>query len=160
MTKAQKAEQEAAREDLRKELPPGSTVYTVLRHCSRSGMYRAIDVYAIRDNEPRRLTFSVAKATGYRYDRKHEALGIGGCGMDMGFAIVSELSYHLYPNGFPCSGEHCPSNDHSNGHHGRDHDGDTFQRCVRSVEGCTHPDHKAPGWHSSGHYALAHRWLG
>lgn len=156
MTKAEKAEQEAAREDLRRELPPGSTVYTVLRHCSRSGMYRAIDVYVIRDNEPRRLTFSVAKATGYRYDRKHEAIGIGGCGMDMGFAIVSELSFFLYPNGFQCSGEHCPSSDHSNGH---DRGSDHFRRCDRSAP-CDHPDHAKPGWHSSGHYALTHRWLG
>lgn len=36
-TKAEKAEREEYRQKLRGTLPPGSTVYTVLRHCSRSG---------------------------------------------------------------------------------------------------------------------------
>lgn len=168
MTKAQLAEQQDARTQLRKHLPPGSTVYTILRHCARSGMYRAIDVYVIRDNEPLRLTFSVAKACGMRYDRKHEAIGIGGCGMDMGFAIVNDLAHYLYPDGFQCVGDSCPSSDHSNGHGNRyanenDRDGTSapFQRCERSVEHpCAHPDHQSPGWHASGAYALSHRWLG
>lgn len=155
-----RAEQATAREQLRELLPPGSTVYTVLRHCSKSGMYRAIDCYVIRDNEPQRLTFSVAKATGMKYDRKHEAIGIGGCGMDMGFAIVNDLSYYLYPEGFACSGESCPSNDHSNGHGDRyEGNGGLFVRCTREPI-CSHVSHKGPGWHQSGAYALSQRWLG
>ena len=44
MTKAQQAERDEAREKLRKWLKPGDTVYTVLRHVSRSGMMRTIQV--------------------------------------------------------------------------------------------------------------------
>ena len=42
MTKAQKAERDQARETLRKYIKPGDTVWTILRHVSRSGMQRRI----------------------------------------------------------------------------------------------------------------------
>lgn len=35
--------------ELRGKLTPGMTVWTTVRHCSRSGMYRAIDLYYIVD---------------------------------------------------------------------------------------------------------------
>jgi len=35
--------------------------------------------------------------------------------MDMGFHLVYSLSRALYPDGFACVGDYCPSNDHSNG---------------------------------------------
>jgi hypothetical protein len=155
MMKAQKLEQEQAREELRKALPSGSTLYTVLRHCSRSGTYRAIDIYSMHTGEPLRYTWSVAKACGMKYDRKHEAIGIRGCGMDMGFAIVNDLAHYLYPNGFACVGEQCPSNDHSNGH-GNRNDG-TYHVCPRVPATCRH--HDTPGWHKTGAYALSQRWL-
>lgn len=103
------------RDDLLRSCPPGSTLHTVLRHVSRSGMYRAIDVYRLHDQDADWLSYRVAALLGMRFDKRHEAIGIGGCGMDMGFAIVSDLSRALYPEGFGCIGEHCPSNDHSNG---------------------------------------------
>lgn len=158
MNKAQRIEMEAAREELRKIIPPGSTIYTVMRYCSRSGMYRAIDVYVMRDGEPWRVSFSVAKACDMRYDRRHEAIGVGRCGMDMGFHIVYAFSHCLYEEGFQCVGASCPSNDHSNGH-------EKGQRCERMWEDsahqhfCTHAVHKTPGWHKEGGYALSHRWL-
>lgn len=114
-TKALQQEREKARENLREFIKPGTTIYTVSRHTSRSGIYRAIDAFVMRDGEPVRISFQVAKACGLRYDRKHEAIGMGGCGMDMGFALVYDLSYYLAPGGFGCIGEGCPSNDHSNG---------------------------------------------
>ena len=72
------------------------TVYTVLRHVSKSGMYRALDVYIMRNNEPLRITWSVCKALGYRYDQNHEALGTTGCGMDMGYGVAASLSRALF----------------------------------------------------------------
>jgi hypothetical protein len=101
MTKLQKAEQEAARDDLRAILPAGSTVYTVLRHVSASGMSRNLDCYALATDSDgkawiRRITWQVCKATGHRYNRRAEALTITGCGMDMGFAVVNDLSMGLY----------------------------------------------------------------
>src|SRR5262245_5305389 len=100
--------------DLRELLPPGSTAWTVLRHVSRSGMSRAIDVYHIHDSDRDWLSYRVAAVTGFTFSEKREALSVGGCGMDMGFHVVYTLSRVLYRDGFGCIGDGCPSNDHSN----------------------------------------------
>lgn len=153
MTKAQQAERDAIA-TLRATLPPGSTVYTILRHVARSGMFRAIDCILLNEGQPHRITWAVAQTTGFTYNRRHEALGVGGCGMDMGFHVVSNLSRVLYPDGFGCVGEGCPSNDHSNGD--RDYtlhrNFDPTRTEPNSLFGYRH-------WHTAGDYALRHRWL-
>ena len=136
LTKAQLAEREEARDRLRKLVSPGDTLYTVLRNRARSGMSRDISVHAIVDGEPTWLTYNAALATGLRFDQKWEAIKMGGCGTDMGFALVYELSRVLFPDGFTCIGNRCPSADHSNGD--RDY---------------------TPHLHKDGGYALRHRWL-
>ena len=116
-------------------IKPGDTVYTKLVHVSRSGMYRVIDLYIIKDNEPYRISWSASKLLE-GYDERHEGCKAGGCGMDMGFALVHNLSYALHRD-YECIGDGCPSNDHVN-------------------------DWKSPRgkdvMHSNG-YALKHRWL-
>lgn len=92
---------ETAREELRQLVKPGDTVYTILRHVSTSGMSRDIDVVLIKDNEPLRITYTASEATGITYDRKAEALKVGGCGMDMGFHVVYTLGCCLWPKGTP-----------------------------------------------------------
>lgn len=123
MTKAQKTEREAARVQLRESIKPGDTVYTILDHVSRSGMNRHIRVVLLGcDNgKPTDLhpNWAVGKALGIshakRNGRELDALSIGGCGMDMGFHLVYELSYALYGAGYQCLGEgKCPSNYHMN----------------------------------------------
>jgi hypothetical protein len=79
-------------------------------------------------------------------------LGVGGCGMDMGFHLVYSLSRALFPTGFGCIGRvtnakgertaWCNSNDHHNGD--RDHTRHTTRR---------------KHWHRDGGYALVHRWM-
>jgi hypothetical protein len=148
--RAKEREREEARATLREIVKPGSTVYTVLRSRSRSGMNRKIDVYAMEDNEPRRITYQVAKACEIPYNTKAEALSVSGCGMDMGFHVVYELSHALYGAGFGCIGKGCPSNDHSNG-----------DRDYTPHPGCGTPDPRGhrDHWHRSGGYALKHRWM-
>lgn len=136
LTKAQTAQRNAAIDTLRTLVTPGQTVYTSLRHVSRSGMLRHIDVYLMIDNEPRRITNLVADACDYRQTNAYGPLKVTGCGMDMGFSVVYDLSHTLYPNGFDCIIHGCPSNDHSNGD--------------RNYE---------PHHHSDGGYALTHRWM-
>lgn len=104
MTKAQKQEQEQARERLRAMLPPGSTVYTTVKHVSRSGMQREIACHAIQDGRMVWLSGLIAQACGMRLG-KRDGLIIGVCGMDTGFAIVYELSHALYPAGYGCIGD-------------------------------------------------------
>lgn len=110
-----KAEKQEAIDRLRGLCPPGSTIYTVLRSVSRSGMSRRIDVYALQDNEPRYLTGLVSKACDIPFPRKGEGLQVGGGGMDMGFHVVEAVSYALWGSGYPCLGKgKCPSNYHVN----------------------------------------------
>lgn len=82
---------------LRRKRP---VIYTVLRHVSTSGMFRRIDVYAIRDNKPLYLSGLVEELCQYKRDRHKEGLRVGGCGMDMGFAVVYGFSGQVFPNGF------------------------------------------------------------
>lgn len=129
---------------LRELLRPGDTLTTVLRHRSSSGMYRAIDVYKFRCErgtvERSWLSYHIARAlSGARWDDRHEAVGVTGAGMDMGFHIVHSLGYVLWPDGYRCTGKGCPSNDHRNGPHYK-------------------PDGRRK--HASGGYALSHEWLG
>ena len=130
-----KTDQEAAKVNLRNMLSPGDTIQTVLKHVSRSGMYRVIDLYVIKDNQPLRIS-GYASDLLEGYDRRHEGCKASGCGMDMGFAIVHELGYALWPDGFECVGDKCPSNDHFNGDQDR-----------------------TPHHHTSGGYAIRQRWL-
>ena len=91
------------------------TVYTDVKHVTRSGMGRSIAAYVIVDGEPINISGLVAKAVGWTLDTDRLAVKVGGCGMDMGFHLVYSLSYVLWPEGYGCTGEGCWSNDHSNG---------------------------------------------
>jgi len=102
-TVARKSHKELEREDtllaLRTALKPGTTVYTILRHVSASGMYRWLDLYTIESNRPFRLTWSAAIALEWTYDRRREALKVTGAGMDMGFHAVYSLARALHGDG-------------------------------------------------------------
>lgn len=129
MSKASKAERAEAIAKLRKELKPGMTVHTILRHVSKSGMSRRIDVVLIKRNDTRYLTWLVAKACGYRSQGNGEGVVVGGCGMDMGFEVVYNIGRALWPKGFRLA----------KGQYGRN--GDTS------------------GFDNDGGYALKQRWI-
>ena len=158
--KARDRERESALEDLRKTLRPGETVYTVLRHVSRSGMSRVIDCYIINDNTPHWLSYRIAKALGWTFSNKPEGIKVGGCGMDMGFHIVNSLSGALFPDGMTCLGpvEGC--------HHSPTHT--EINECSDHV---SFPRDREPAGNDrdytvghqqskgAGAYALRHRWI-
>ncbi|WP_084442087.1 hypothetical protein OH491_19600 [Termitidicoccus mucosus] len=77
-------------------LKSGDTVYVILRHVGRTGMTRYIDLYAMKDNHPMRITWNVAKALDRCYDRRREAIRIGGCGFDVGHDTVHHLAWLLF----------------------------------------------------------------
>lgn len=178
-----KAERQEAIERLREMVKPGDTLYTALKHVSSSGMYRAINVFLIlpsRLDDPTRsersvtpswLSRRVATALGERFDDRREAVGVSGAGMDMGFHLVYNLAHTLFPDGFACLGERCPSNDHTNGQ-ARAHkfDGPKGGPCTvyqRNWEdrdapqicGLHAPSHPTKPQHRDGGYALRHEWL-
>lgn len=122
MTKSERETQKLeAIKQLREYLPAGSTVYTILRDVSRSGMSRRISVVAMahtfkkvqcscgEDAEqyfedleecyPLHITHLVSQAIGWRIKTGfNDALVVSGCGMDMGEHLVQTLSYALYGN--------------------------------------------------------------
>jgi hypothetical protein len=121
MNATQRAEQAEAIKMLRKWLKPGDTVYTVLRHVSKSGMSRRIDLYKITKDGPLFLTGYAARAIDSRWDCEDGGIIVGGCGMDMGFHLVYTLGRVLFPKGFKVGrkGTHARNGDKS----GHDNDG-------------------------------------
>lgn len=104
-------EQNEAKARLLEILKPGDTIHTSLKHVSRSGMYRVIRLYVIKDGDLINLDYHAAKLLE-GYDNRHDGCKASGCGMDMGFALVYNLAYALFPDGYDCVGEGCPSPDH------------------------------------------------
>lgn len=95
-TKKELAAREEAKKDLTEFLQKGETVFCLLRHVSKSGMRRVVDLFVIRNNRPSRISFSAALTMGWRYDRKHDGIVCDGAGMDMGFHCVYSLCQHIY----------------------------------------------------------------
>lgn len=135
--------------ELRGLLPVGTTVGTILRHVSASGMTRHISPVLVQDGNVRDLTWNVVKAGIAKESARYQGVTLGGAGMDMGFALVYSISRTVYRDGFDCIGEDCPSNDHSN---------------TRPTEGQSWAEARAAGYapgthHSDGGYALNQRWI-
>jgi hypothetical protein len=124
-------------DELRELLPPGSEVKTVLRHCSKSGMMRV--VLPLYKGE--RIPY-IDEVTQFKYNKNHDGFTVHGCGTDVGFELVYNLSSAIYRNGFDCIGNgpfgnRCPSNDHVN---------------IRDQS-------QMPKHHKDGGYALRQRWV-
>ena len=89
--------------ELRRLVKEGDTVFTSLRQVSASGMSRHIFCFiAIDGNENSKgkpyiynITHLVGTALGYKVSEKTGALVAGGCGMDMGYHVVSSLAFKL-----------------------------------------------------------------
>jgi hypothetical protein len=155
------------------QLKPGDTVFTILDSVSRSGMSRQVRPVILKDGADFHPTWAVGVLTGRRVKRggTHDSLTIGGCGFDAGHDLVYSLSHVLYPEGFGCIGEDCPSNDHSNGDRDYTPHSDEVRVCIRcdyagpctTCPRCVRPTkdstQRVEHWHREGGYALRHRWL-
>lgn len=143
MSRYSKAQIAEARGKLLEILKPGDTVYTVLRHVSRSGMRRRISLFYFKaadhgEVSPLWLDGYAAQVLDLQHPADSKAgdgLSIDGAGMDMGFHLVYSLSrvlFNGYCDGSPRGkrGRHVP---HSN-----------------NGPACEYRD---------GGYALQHRWL-
>ncbi len=166
-SKAAKAERELLRQEsidyLRPMLKPGTEVATLVTHVARSGMSRSIKCYVIHNGTLHHITGHVARLTGNSVDHNNGGVKVGGCGMDMGFAIVYSLGRTLYPDGFRCAGKSCPSNDHSNPRHVVHRDDDGW---VEGLGMCHQPGYVGPmerdgksKHRGDGGYALNQRWI-
>jgi len=102
LSKAAQARQDRdyAREQLLTHyVSEGSRVHTILRHVSSSGMSRDISlVVADREGRISDITYYAADALGSRLVERNgnRAIRVNGCGMDMGFHLVYNLSSVLF----------------------------------------------------------------
>ena len=91
---------EEAIRKLKEEVKEGDVLYTQLHHVSKSGMTRHISVRCLKDNYPYDYTYLVSKALGWKIGNRYEGIKMGGCGMDMGFHLISSLSRVLYDDDY------------------------------------------------------------
>jgi hypothetical protein len=173
---------------LREHCPPGSDVYVTVTHVSRSGMSRNIKAFSCGINsdgkpEMQWLGGWISTVLGMPLT-KDDGVKIGGCGMDLGFALVNSLSYAIHGRGNACPactghGVH-PTERHPC--HGRKHaaervaalDGETFDasewgRCCycddvgtipdrcQACDGHGKVDEQGKAMHPG--YTIKHRWL-
>ncbi len=135
--------------DIKKGKPP--VIYTTVKHVSQRGMMRHIDINYIKNNKPIKLNWYIQRLGLFKraknYDSKNaDSLRVSGCGMDMGFHVVYNLSSILYEDNFYCLGNDCLSNDHTN-------DRKPYQ--FEDKKGNYIKGKK----HSSGSYLLNQEWL-
>jgi hypothetical protein len=102
-TTTKKAQRIAEMEDARESLlthyvTTGATVYTILRSRSSSGMFRTISLVVALDGKMQDITYYAAQALGERLIETNgrRAIRQNGCGMDMGFNLVYNLSSVLF----------------------------------------------------------------
>lgn len=149
MSKYSKSDRQAAIERLREWVKPGDTIHTILRNTSRSGMSRTISPVVNSED----ISFWVARALDMSIDQDRGGIKISGCGMDMGFALVYDLSRTLFPNGFGDEGE-LPL-----GHKIRPPTKEKAAQAVAKGAKFHGRNGDTSGWDNDGGYALKQRWL-
>jgi hypothetical protein len=97
--KINKEDKEQAKKRLLEILSKKDKVFYIVTNVSPSGMYRHIYfcTFKYEKGEIRRYWLSglFSSLLGYPI-KKNDSLGVGGCGMDMGFHIISQVSSELF----------------------------------------------------------------
>lgn len=95
MTKKEENQRQAIKQLRALGIKPGVTIDCILRHVSQSGMMRHISLYYKKCD----ITRLAAIVLDYKIHDRDGGIKIGGCGMDMGFALIYNLGYALWPHG-------------------------------------------------------------
>ena len=111
--------------------------YTLLRHVSASGMSRRISVFVIVDKQPVCIDWYIEQLGLYKRHNSKQGLKVSGCGMDMGFDVVYNLSSVLYQKGF------------------RIRKKDVNRNAINGMK----PTEKGFNWDKDGGYRLKQSWL-
>jgi hypothetical protein len=79
-------------------------LYTQLNHVSQSGMMRHISIKYIKDNKPMDITGYIAEANDWKEAKNrfggYNGIKVSGCGMDMGFHVIYNISKTLFNDGY------------------------------------------------------------
>lgn len=79
----------------KKNYPEGTLIYTVVKHVARSGMMRRIAPIVVVDGIARNISALVSDVLGWKWT-DDDAIQVSGCGMDMGFHLVSRFSEEIH----------------------------------------------------------------
>lgn len=146
--------QDDARKHLLSVLKPYQDVYTNVHHVSQSGMSRDISVHIVEDGSISDISYHVAILCDYPMGKKG-GIRVGGCGMDMGFSVVYDLSSRLFPDGFGIEGIYPPNSEDKCTPKTKEH----AEHLVKvGAIFCGRNGDKS-GWDNSGGYALKQRWM-
>lgn len=85
---------------LRVLFPQGSTVTTVVRHVSQSGMQRAISVLHAGTDGIDDVSWMISRAGLFKNHTRQPGLKVDGAGMDMAYHVVYTLAGRLYGDGY------------------------------------------------------------
>lgn len=96
MATARQQKQEEAIVRVREWCPPGTTIYCILRHITKSGETQVIDFKVITNGEVLHIGYDVALAIGWSYDQRYEGVRVYVVGMDAGHHAIHTLSYRLH----------------------------------------------------------------
>jgi len=87
-------------ETLKEYLKKDMTIHSIIRSVSSSGMSRNISFKITDKDNILDLSYHIAKALQYPFNDKKHAVKVSGCGMDMAFHVVHNLSHLLYGTGY------------------------------------------------------------
>ena len=89
-----------ALKNLKSWIKEDDTIYYIIKNVSSSGMYRHIDFFKFEWENGKLqkywLSYNIAKALKYSFKEKTNSVGVGGCGMNMGFSVISNLADELF----------------------------------------------------------------
>ena len=95
-------ERQDAISKLKEYVKEGDTLYTDVKHVSKSGMTRHMKVIQLqiynKKARPSYWHYYIAKALNLPMNRDNQVI-VRGCGMDMGFHLINSLSRTLYGKG-------------------------------------------------------------
>lgn len=89
-------QQKAALKFLKKHIKPQTEIVIALHSVSQSGMTRKMSVYALHKNKLVYLNGYIRHLGLRKLDKNHHII-VGGCGMDMCFALQNQIMCTLYP---------------------------------------------------------------
>ena len=93
-------------DNLKELIHKDDKICTILRRVSARGMSRVISVLVIADyHEIICVDYYISKLLGIplRQTDQGRGLVVSGCGMDMGFDLVYQISYALFGDGYSLS---------------------------------------------------------
>ena len=99
LNKIQAEQLAEARSYLAEHIKEDMTVYTILRHTSKSGVMRHISVMIIVDGEPVLLDHHVARVLFLKRPPGKPGVKVSASGMDAGFFLVYSLAHVVLKDG-------------------------------------------------------------